>query len=215
MNSSARKKLRKELRARRRSLPTSHQAQSSRDIIRQLYRQIFFIKARNVGLYWPTDGEADISGLTLADDTAWYLPQISDSLRRWENQRLFFQLFDPDRTALNTYGIIEPCYNPRFHLDPLMLDVVLVPLVGFDRQGNRLGMGKGYYDRTFENRHKAWHKPRLVGIAYSIQECAELSSNAWDIPLQAIVTEREVIYCSDTAVPTQQNRTSVARPSKL
>jgi len=203
MNNPAQKKLRQELRARRRTLPTAHQAQSSRAIIRQLYQQIFFIKARNVGLYWSTDGEADISGLTLVGDTSWYLPQISDSLRRWENQRLFFQLFDPDRTALNKYGIIEPCYDPRFHLDPLMLDVVLVPLVGFDRRGNRLGMGKGYYDRTFENRHKAWHKPTLVGIAYSFQECADLSSNPWDIPLQAIVTESEVIYCSCTAKQNQ------------
>ncbi len=191
----SRKQLRRELRHRRRSLSCAQQRNSSHHILRQLFLQRFFIKANRVGLYWPADGEVDVSDLTSWQGKSWYLPQISDSLRSWERQRLFFQLFDPDRLALNKYGIVEPCYDPRFHIRPAMLDVVLVPLVGFDRQGNRLGMGKGYYDRTFEKLTTAWHKPTLVGIAHSVQECKDLTSNSWDIPLQAIATENEVIWC--------------------
>jgi 5-formyltetrahydrofolate cyclo-ligase len=76
------------------------------------------------------------------------------------------------------------------------LDLVLVPLVGFDTQGNRLGSGAGYYDRSFDFRlrlHDA--RPRLVGLAFDCQETAGLQRAGWDVPLDAIVTESRLILC--------------------
>ncbi len=195
MSESTRKQLRTRLRTRRRSLSAASQRFATDEITRQLYRQTFFLKARHIGFYWPTDGEVDITGLFLDSLKTWYLPLVSDSLRPFEPQRLLFQPLRSDSSrTLNKYGILEPHYDPREIFNPIMLDVVLLPLVGFDRSGNRLGMGKGYYDRTFKMGVKTWRNPKLIGIAHSIQECRELPAQSWDIPLQAIVTEKEIIW---------------------
>ena len=66
---------------------------------------------------------------------------------------------------------------------------MLTPLVAFDRRGNRLGQGAGHYDRAFATLPSAWR----VGVAWSVQECEELKADTWDIPLHAVVTEKEWI----------------------
>lgn len=72
------------------------------------------------------------------------------------------------------------------------LDFLVVPLVGFDDQGRRLGMGGGYYDATlaFLRRRRIWHKPYLIGLAFECQRVAEIPSEPWDIRLNAILTEK-------------------------
>ncbi|MDC0524023.1 5-formyltetrahydrofolate cyclo-ligase [Porticoccaceae bacterium] len=77
---------------------------------------------------------------------------------------------------------------------PQSLDVLFMPLVGFDRQGNRIGMGGGYYDRALAFM-KEQENPSLtlVGLAHSIQEVPQISSQSWDIPLHLIATEKELI----------------------
>ncbi len=90
----------------------------------------------------------------------------------------------------NRYGIPEPQNTER--VSPAALDYLLIPLVGFDRQGNRLGMGGGYYDRALANL-KPFRRTFKLGVAYSFQELIELEPKAWDIPLDGIVTEKELI----------------------
>ena len=70
-----------------------------------------------------------------------------------------------------------------------------MPLVGFDHQGYRLGMGGGYYDATlaYMRHRRSWRKPRLVGIAYECQRVEKLPHDPWDMPLDAVVTEDGVI----------------------
>jgi len=92
----------------------------------------------------------------------------------------------------NQYGIAEPKRNPRDAIAPWKLDIVITPLVAFDRDGNRLGMGKGYYDRTFSTKQHGWRKPKLVGLAFSLQE-ATFIHHAWDVPLDMVVTERDAV----------------------
>ena len=74
-----------------------------------------------------------------------------------------------------------------------MLDLVLMPLVAFDKAGNRLGMGKGYYDRSLKilNHRKAWRRPRLTGIAYEFQRVDKIDNEPWDIPLQFALTDKQ------------------------
>jgi 5-formyltetrahydrofolate cyclo-ligase len=94
----------------------------------------------------------------------------------------------------NRFGIPEPTSKGR-HIRPARhLDVLLVPLVGFDSTGNRIGMGGGYYDRTlaFLNRRRQWRRPRLIGIAHECQRVAAIEPRAWDVPLQAVATERRL-----------------------
>ena len=92
----------------------------------------------------------------------------------------------------NRYGIPEPSGGPE--VDPRFLDLVLVPVVGFDGAGNRLGMGAGYYDRTFAFRgaRREWRGPRLIGVAYDCQEVDAIDARDWDVPLDGIVTESGV-----------------------
>lgn len=88
----------------------------------------------------------------------------------------------------NRFGIPEPVHGDRLAADAL--DVVLVPLVGFARDGARLGMGAGFYDRAFGYRlERPDDPPRLLGVAYAVQEVAALPVDDWDVPLDGIITE--------------------------
>jgi 5-formyltetrahydrofolate cyclo-ligase len=91
----------------------------------------------------------------------------------------------------NRFAIPEPT-GARVALEELNL--VLVPLVGFDRRGNRLGSGAGYYDRTFAG-HQRGAQPLLIGLAYGCQHVAALEAASWDVPLDLVITELEVIDC--------------------
>ncbi|MGA9423336.1 MAG: 5-formyltetrahydrofolate cyclo-ligase, partial [Rhodanobacteraceae bacterium] len=77
------------------------------------------------------------------------------------------------------------------------LDVVLVPLVAFDRHGHRLGFGGGYYDRAFAFLHgrDMPGSPLLIGIAYAMQELPRIEASAWDVRLDYVATENELIEC--------------------
>jgi 5-formyltetrahydrofolate cyclo-ligase len=90
------------------------------------------------------------------------------------------------------FRIREPLGGPI--RAPRELDVVFMPLVGFDRRGNRIGMGRGFYDRHFAHRLRQfhWRRPLLVGLAYDVQEVAALPHGWHDVPLDAIVTESSI-----------------------
>jgi 5-formyltetrahydrofolate cyclo-ligase len=79
--------------------------------------------------------------------------------------------------------------QPHAEAQPLAPDVILAPLVAFDRGGNRLGWGAGHYDRAFAEHPHAWR----VGVAWSVQEVDALTPDPWDVPLHAIATEKEWI----------------------
>ncbi len=102
----------------------------------------------------------------------------------------------PGRSERNRLGIEEPQDTPS--IGARWLDIVFLPLVGFDRFGLRLGTGGGFYDRAFafrQARH-AWHAPRLIGIAYAFQEVERISPHPHDVPLDAVITEKGIIRCA-------------------
>ena len=90
------------------------------------------------------------------------------------------------------YGILEP--GQGIAMSVRRLDVLLMPLVGFDAQGHRIGMGKGYYDRAlaFRNRRRTRERPLLVGLAFECQRVDALPARPHDIPLDRLVTEAGV-----------------------
>lgn len=91
----------------------------------------------------------------------------------------------------NRYGIPEPDTNRHPPLPLRQLDIILMPLVGFDEKLNRLGMGGGYYDRSLAFlHHSQWRRPRLIGIAHECQKVNQLIPAPWDIPMDALVTEK-------------------------
>lgn len=103
---------------------------------------------------------------------------------------LSFRRFEPgtSRMIQNHFGIDEPAPGPGTDIPPRLLDLVLVPMVGFDQQGNRVGMGKGYYDRTFAGHARWWHRPLLVGLAHGLQQM-KIDPRPWDVAMDYIATD--------------------------
>ncbi len=86
---------------------------------------------------------------------------------------------------------------------PRWLDLVLVPLVGFDARGHRLGMGAGFYDRRFVflRHRRTWRKPLLIGLAFEVRRVERLAEAAHDVPLWGVVTERAVYGAAAAHAP--------------
>ena len=118
--------------------------------------------------------------------------QCSVFLPRVTAPRLGRMTFSPATATRRrgAFGIPEP--DSRERIDARWLQVVLLPLVGFDDEGNRLGSGAGFYDRALAFRawRDHWRGPRLIGVAHSCQRTATLPTLPTDIPLDAVVTEK-------------------------
>ena len=184
-----RRALRREIRRRRRSLNGTERRAAGQALTNRLARTRWFLNSRTIAVYLSNDGEIDLSLLV---ERAWAMGKRT-YLPRLFGPRLWFLPFHA-RSVLagNRFSIPEPEEPPRRRIRPLFLDLVLFPLVAFDGRGNRLGMGAGYYDRTFEavRRRRAWPGPKRIGVAYEIQRVDSLSAADWDVPLDAIVTDR-------------------------
>jgi len=188
MHPFSRKELRQTLRQARRNLDSQARAEKETAILRAISQHPRLKRMRHLALYWPSDGEVDLRPLLNIPGAAQqrYLPILA------RGSRLRFAPWATTSSLLlNRFGIPEPRVQPRERLRPTQLDAVLMPLVGFDEHGNRLGMGGGFYDRSFAFRHarRRWRKPLLIGVAFELQRCPTLPAAAWDIPLDGIVTE--------------------------
>ena len=184
------KTLRRAIRRRRRALTPSQQREASKALERRLRRDPLFRFARRIALYQASarDGEIDPAGLltlALRRGKRCHLPVM----RRDGPQRLVWRRYRPgDALRRGPYGIMEPRWRAP-GLPAWGLDLVLLPLVAFDPQGNRMGMGKGFYDRTFAFKRRGRRsRPRLVGLAHDCQKVEALTAAAWDVPLDAVVT---------------------------
>lgn len=186
--------LRQKLRTQRRALGEHERFTRSQAAVRQLASHRIFRAAQHVACYLPNDGELDLGSLIeqcWAIGKAVYLPVLSSIHRN----HLHFLPFTPgDELVPNRFGIPEPLIRSRRMIALKRLDLVLMPLVGFDARGNRLGMGGGFYDRSFAflRRRKIWHKPTLLGVAYNFQQVEQLDGKPWDVPLKGVVTETGV-----------------------
>ena len=106
---------------------------------------------------------------------------------------MLFLLHEKDDPLIkNRFGILEPLFDAKKILKPEELDLVIAPLVGFDENANRLGLGGGYYDQTFAfKKQQRQNKPYLIGIAYEMQKLASLAVMDWDVPMDMIITEEK------------------------
>lgn len=144
-----------------------------------------------MALYLPADGEIDPRPLLREAQKrgkATYLPV----LKAWPPTRMVFQRLRPgERLVRNRFRILEPRANQSQQRPVWTLDLVLLPLVGFDEEGGRLGMGGGFYDRSlaYRARRKNWQKPTLLGLAHECQKVDRLPLASWDVRLQATVTD--------------------------
>lgn len=193
MTAELRSNLRKNFRKSRRSLSPRQQRLASARLYQLVIRQPEFHAARHIAFYLPIDGEIDpmpILRRALKEGKTCYVPVIQRSRR----DTMTFVRFDPDgRLFANRWGIREPRLRMQQVIAPWALDLVFVPLTGFDSACNRLGMGKGYYDRMFRFKHRPGRsKPRLIGLAHECQKATALPSEAWDIRMDRIISDRAV-----------------------
>ncbi|AHG43154.1 5-formyltetrahydrofolate cyclo-ligase [Pseudomonas syringae CC1557] len=198
--SLTRPQLRRQLRIARRSLSHAQQRQAARGIYRQLAQHPLFRRAKHVSLYLPMDGEID-PRLLLREaqrrGKATYLPVLN----AWPRTRMVFQRVSPGEKFIpNRFRIPEPRINRAKQRKIWALDLVLMPLVGFDDQGGRLGMGGGFYDRSlaYLARRKTWRKPVLLGLAHECQKVDKLAQASWDVPMQGTLSDKGWYLSKDT-----------------
>lgn len=195
------------MREQRLLLSPQQQLVAARKLSALLIAQPWFQRAQNIAIYLAHDGEIDPRVFA---DKALYRKKLCHlpSLHPIKKNHLWFADYDGPRIK-NKYGIEEPDAKRNQMFNAQQLDVVLLPLVAFDPQGGRLGMGGGYYDRTFEFLHKkvnreankgvtkglnsSVQKPKLIGLAHHFQQVQQLHVESWDVPLDAIVTDEQVI----------------------
>lgn len=187
--------LRSEMLARRRRLNVGFRQQASETICRHIARSAFFRSAKSVAVYHAFSGEVDLAPLTrlaLRAHKRVFLPVLLGN--RGRRLMRFSPLEATTPLARNRFGILEPRPSKRTYAAPRTLDVVLTPLVAFDRHGHRLGLGAGYYDRCFSFllSRGGWRRPKLVGVAYSFQETETIPPDPWDVRLWRAVTEKGI-----------------------
>jgi 5-formyltetrahydrofolate cyclo-ligase len=183
------KALRSAIRGQRAALPPAQVAATSLQIARELWRLPVFSRCERIACYVAVGGEVDcgpIMAEALTRGRRIYLPVL-------HGRTLLFAPWDPGRDMVaNRFGIPEPAGNSARWLRGSQLGVVLAPLVAFDDSGHRLGMGGGFYDRTFRflAQRRLWHRPHFIGLGYEFQRVDRLARQRWDVPLHGAVTER-------------------------
>lgn len=198
MTLDKRNALRKSLRQQRQGLLPEQQESAAVRLHKLIGNQDFFRVAKRIAFYMPADGEIDprpLLDLALSEGKSCFLPVLTAD----DPESVSFASYSPDTKLVpNQWGILEPP-APRVIVSPTDFDVVFVPLVGFNEGCYRLGMGKGFYDRTFSfkifNRRS---QPLLVGLAHECQRVEEdFPNNSWDVRLDAVASDKK-IYRPDT-----------------
>ena len=181
------KALRRTLRTRRRTLSRTQQYRAEQRLASLLTGHSEFVSANTLAVYLAADGEIGTQALI---ERAWQLgKRIYLPILRAGNRLQFSEYRRGARLRRNRLGIPEPVIK-RFR-EAQRLDLVLMPLVGFDTCGGRLGMGGGFYDRSFAFlRDTGKRRPTLIGLAHHFQQVEALPVEPWDVRMTAVATDR-------------------------
>ena len=192
-----RQQLRQQIRQLRLQLSPATQQLAATALVTQALSLAQLASSQHIALYLANDAELDTFPLIQA---LWqlgkqvYLPV----LHPFSAGYLLFVQYQQDTLLYpNKFGIPEPL--PACHrLRPVnQLDIIFTPLVAFDAAGNRLGMGGGFYDRTLAQLHPDSHC-QVIGLAHNCQQVETVPTEAWDIPLQQIITPDHCFnFCSN------------------
>jgi len=197
-NKNHKRRLRHDLRNKRKKLSAAEQMGHACQVLDHLQNSQHFSACHHVALYIENDGELATQRIAQA---LWgagkfcYLPLLPHE----PDTCMMFSPWMPSSIMMaNRFGILEPQCDAAKHIKGEALDCVYFPLVGFDEWGARIGMGGGFYDRTFTNKNQLSKVPLLIGLAHDIQKVAQrIPQEKWDIKLDGIVTETKAYICSD------------------
>lgn len=194
----ARSAIRREMREKRRGIPAPRRIAGAEALSDQLLALRGLSTAGHVAGYWAVDGEISLHAWQMRLPAQWTycLPVLHD------DGCLRFAPWRPGAPlSTNRHGIPEPDVPATDLLEPNAMAVVIAPLVAFDNRGARLGMGAGWYDRSFAFRRDRPAPPHLIGAAFALQQVDALDAEPWDVPLDAVCTELATIR------PTTRNDT--------
>ncbi|WP_139015263.1 5-formyltetrahydrofolate cyclo-ligase [Xanthomonas cannabis] len=186
--------LRQQLRTQRRSLPATQRLAAADVLAERLLALPFAPRAGAVAGYWAMDGEIALHRwqLSLPAGVRYCLPVLDGRVLRFAPWR-------PGQGLVsNRYGIPEPDVDLADTLAPQDMALVVTPLTGFDAACRRLGMGGGWYDRSFAFRHRQAPPPWLVGVGFAAQQVPALPTESWDVGVDAICTEHATFLKDDS-----------------
>ena len=190
MSADPRQLIRKQIRQARQQLSIVEQQVAALVLAEQFLKLPELLNSQHIAVYLHNDGEIATAELI---NSLWqlgksvYLPV----LHPFTSGYLLFQRYQPNTMlASNKYGIAEPILSCKDIKVVAELDLILTPLVAFDAQGQRMGMGGGFYDRTFAKQPLA--QQRLIGLAHDCQKVANIPTAAWDVPLPMVLTPSAV-----------------------
>jgi 5-formyltetrahydrofolate cyclo-ligase len=176
--------LRDEVKARRAALPPAHVEAAGRAVARHALAGLPWPERPRVSVFWPLQGELDTRPLLHC--LHWLGAQPLLPRVRGRGRPLTFHPWSPDAPLVaGPLGLREPPADAP----EAVPDIVLAPLLAFDRLGRRLGYGAGYYDLTFAALAEAGHRPLRCGLALAVQEADEVPETVGDVRLEAVVTE--------------------------
>lgn len=181
-----RKQLRTELRQKRNRLTQVEQQQASEQLSASLLAMTN--SGDTLALYFANDGE--LSPNLAIEQLLQQGRQVAvPVMHAFRKGYLSFQLYNNEsKMKQNSFGIAEPTLNSLTTVPLADIDYLFMPLVGFDLQGNRLGMGGGFYDRTLSRIDLLTSKPKLIGLAHDCQQVEQLPIESWDVAIDMILT---------------------------
>lgn len=182
MSEPDRKHLRTTFRGTRNAIHPTARASAQEAIVARLNTHPTLKADAEVAAYLANDGEVDLAEFIQSRNSV-LLPRI-------ENRHMaFYRWSQGQPLEKNRFGILEPGPDAS-PVAATHIDAILMPLVAFDTEGNRLGMGGGYYDRFLAGLAP---RPVLIGVAFDVQHCEQLAPARWDIPMHAVVTESQLL----------------------
>ena len=180
--------LRRRNRRLRAELSAEQLAQAAAALAQRILSLDEFLNAHRLAAYFAVNGEIGLDPVidaALAAGKQVFLPNLDRHALR------FAPYFHGQKMRTNRFRLPEPDVDDSEMLDPDQLDLVLVPLVVFDAERNRIGMGGGFYDRSFAFRkHSARTAPVLIGVAHELQKVDRIIAEEWDVRLDMVVTDR-------------------------
>lgn len=200
---SERSQIRSDMREARRSIGSEQQILAAKKLQTHILEDISFANATTIAFYQAFDGEinpAHAMQAALEQGKRCFLPVID-----FAREHMTFVEYKTEASlAENAFGILEPQLYPNDALAPEHIDLIFMPLVAFDLNGTRLGMGKGYYDKKLayllkkssEKSLTSGKFPTLIGLAHECQRVEKLERAEWDVPLDKIITDQTVYTVS-------------------
>ena len=187
-NKLTRNQIRHNIRSARRTLTDAQQRTDAQKLLHHLIKLDKLQQSQHIAVSLAFDGEVDTQPFIQwcwQNNKQVYLPVVNPLNK---GHLLFLHYTATTEMVANHYGILEPKLDQR-HIRPVeQLDIIFTPLVAFDKQGNRIGMGGGYYDRTLAPWFEKQTGPYPIGLAHDCQQVEKLPIESWDVPLPEVIT---------------------------